>query len=342
MGRLWTGGFNAQDAPHRRKATMERKYQQGREGGGRNERYAGGGERMRGLGGEWYGRDASGQSRHQRSFGDQDREYARGSESWNEDDDNYGTSERQSGFWRDSDNPREQSWAGQGGSERGFGGAQRYRSGGEQASFRAGSRPGDYGDYDELRAGGTRSGAYRDYGSAGGRTGYGDYGDRSGQFGARGEGGLARGYRGDYDSLQRTQPYRYGSDLNRGQGFRGRGPKNYTRSDDRIREDLNEQLMDADDIDASDVSVEVKDGVVTLSGNVEQRWIKHRIEDLAGECSGVKDVRNEIRVQSRGDWPYDKQMASGSLGSTASSQGTSATSSGVSSSSRNQSGSSPH
>jgi len=100
--------------------------------------------------------------------------------------------------------------------------------------------------------------------------------------------------------------------------------------------------MDADDIDASDVSIEVKDGVVTLSGNVEQRWMKHRIEDMADDCSGVKDVRNEIRVQSRSDWPYDKQQVSGGLGSTASSQGTSATSGGVSSSSRSQTGSSAH
>ncbi len=95
-------------------------------------------------------------------------------------------------------------------------------------------------------------------------------------------------------------------------GFRGRGPKNYTRSDERIHEDVSERLWDADDVDASDVSVEVQDGVVTLRGNVEQRWIKHRIEDITDSCSGVKDIRNEIRVQSRSDWPYDKQVVPGS------------------------------
>ena len=332
---------------------MERQYQQGRESIGRNQHYRGDRERMRGLGGEWYGRDAQGQSRHQRWAGDQDREYPGSGDLWDEDYGDYSAGGRESGSWSGNED-RNQSWAGrnagrgQGGND--FSRSQRYRAGGDQSSFRAGSRSGDYGEYSDL-AGDTRSGAYRNYGSvrnSGRSTGsYGDEGYRTGESGGwRGDGGLGRGYRGDYESMQRSQPYRYGSQYgdsgNRGQSFRGRGPKNYMRSDDRIREDLNEQLMDADDVDASDVSVEVKDGVVTLSGNVEQRWIKHRIEDMADDCSGVKDVRNEIRVQSRSDWPYDKQQVSSGLGNTASSQGSSATSGGVSSSSRSQTGTSAH
>jgi osmotically-inducible protein OsmY len=319
---------------------MERHYQQG---SGRNERY-GGRERMRGLGGEWYGRDARGQPRHQRWAGDQDREYSAGGDLWNDDlgdNGDYGYGEYGGG--------RDQTWASQGyrrgrGSDEGeFSRSQRFQSGGDQSSFRAGSRSGEYGDYGDL-ASDTRSGAYRNYGSlrsSGRSTGaYGDYGYRTGELGWRGEGGLSRGYRGDYESLQHSQGG--GREHEQMRSFRGRGPRNYTRSDDRIREDINEQLMDADDIDASDVSVEVKDGVVTLSGSVEQRWLKHRIEDMADNCNGVKDVRNEIRVQSRSDWPYDKQQVTGGLGSTATSQGTSATSGGVSSSSRSQTGTSAH
>ena len=80
---------------------------------------------------------------------------------------------------------------------------------------------------------------------------------------------------------------------------RGLGPRNYTRSDERIREDLNERLTDADDIDARGLTVEVSNGVATLKGTVEQRWMKHRAEDLAESCSGVRDVNNQIRVQSQ-------------------------------------------
>ncbi|HEY3520391.1 MAG TPA: BON domain-containing protein [Rhodanobacteraceae bacterium] len=132
--------------------------------------------------------------------------------------------------------------------------------------------------------------------------------------GFRGGAEPARDYGGEYESLQRTQSLRYGEGGGeQARGFRGRGPKNYTRSDERIREDISERLWDADDVDASDVSVEVRDGVVSLRGNVEQRRIKHRIEDIADSCGGVRDIRNDIRVQSRSDWPYDKQVAPGSL-----------------------------
>ena len=328
---------------------MERQYRES----GRNERHGGGRGRMQGPGGEWYGSGTRGESRHQRWAGSRDNEYPGSGDLWDEDYGEYSAGGRESGSWYGGG---ERSWGGRN-QERGqgsddFSRSQRYRSGDDHSSFRAGSRSGDYGEYGDLAGGSdTRSGAYRNYGSlrnSGRSTGsYGDEGYRTGESGGwRGDGGLGRGYRADYESTLRSQPHRYGSQYGDygmgGQSYRGRGPKNYTRSDDRIREDLNEQLMDADDVDASDVSIEVKDGVVTLSGSVEQRWIKHRIEDMADDCNGVKDVRNEIRVQSRIDWPYDKQQVSGGLGGTASSQGSSATSGGVSGSSRSQTGTSAH
>lgn len=86
-------------------------------------------------------------------------------------------------------------------------------------------------------------------------------------------------------------------------GFRGRGPRNYQRSDQRISEDLCERLTDDDDVDASNIEIEVKQGVVTLTGTVGERWMKHRAEDLAERCSGVRDVENRIRVlRDGGDW----------------------------------------
>ena len=81
-----------------------------------------------------------------------------------------------------------------------------------------------------------------------------------------------------------------------GAGFRGRGPKNYTRSDQRITEDLCERLTEDDDIDAGGIEVQVEQGVVTLSGTVSDRWMKHRAEDVAERCAGVRDVENRIRV----------------------------------------------
>jgi hypothetical protein len=43
----------------------------------------------------------------------------------------------------------------------------------------------------------------------------------------------------------------------------------------------------------------VKDGMVTLSGTVPSRKMKHRAEDIADAARGVKDVDNRIRVTGR-------------------------------------------
>lgn len=115
-----------------------------------------------------------------------------------------------------------------------------------------------------------------------------------------------------YESaMHRSDPYRGTQG-----GFRGIGPKNYVRSDERIAEDINETLMDADDIDASQVTVRVKDGAVTLEGTVEQRWIKHRIEDVVEDCSGVRDIENRIRVERNEAGTERMASASGTAGST--------------------------
>ncbi|WP_457097442.1 BON domain-containing protein [Lysobacter sp. P5_B9] len=89
--------------------------------------------------------------------------------------------------------------------------------------------------------------------------------------------------------------YRYGV---YGRGYRGVGPKNYTRSDARLTEDINERLTDDDDLDPSEIMVRVADGKVTLEGHVDQRWMKHRAEDIADACTGVKEVDNRIQVTS--------------------------------------------
>lgn len=74
------------------------------------------------------------------------------------------------------------------------------------------------------------------------------------------------------------------------------GPKGYRRSDERIKDDVCEHLYHADDVDVAEVSIEVRDGTVLLEGTVPERYMKHRIEDIAEQCIGVADVENRIRV----------------------------------------------
>lgn len=80
-------------------------------------------------------------------------------------------------------------------------------------------------------------------------------------------------------------------------GFFGKGPKGYTRSDDRIREDVCDRLSADDELDASEITVTVSGGEVTLEGTVPDRRSKHRAEDLSDAISGVADVHNRLRAQ---------------------------------------------
>ena len=92
------------------------------------------------------------------------------------------------------------------------------------------------------------------------------------------------------------------ADYGRGESYRGRGPANYTRSDDRIRDDACDRLTDDHRVDASQVQVSVKNGEVTLDGPVPSREHKRRAEDCVEDLSGVRHVQNNLRVQERTSW----------------------------------------
>lgn len=84
----------------------------------------------------------------------------------------------------------------------------------------------------------------------------------------------------------------------RDRDHRGRGPSDYIRSDDRIREDVNDRLTEDSWIDASRISVAVSEGEVTLGGQVDSKHAKRRAEDLADDVTGVKHVQNNLRVDT--------------------------------------------
>jgi hypothetical protein len=107
---------------------------------------------------------------------------------------------------------------------------------------------------------------------------------------------LMRGSRED------GEPRRYREDFGRearpipSGEHRGRGPRGYKRSDERISDEVHDRLTDDPWLDASNIDVEVKSGEVTLSGKVDNREAKHRAERLVEDISGVGHVQNNLRV----------------------------------------------
>lgn len=146
----------------------------------------------------------------------------------------------------------------------------------------------DRDDFDE-RNRGEYSGA--PYGRGGE---FGGYYARETQRGISGDYARDRGFSGAGRHDQYTR-----DPQNVQPSYRGRGPKNWRPSDERIRDTVNELLTDHDGIDATDVEVTVENGEVTLNGMVGSRWEKRLADDIAHSCRGVQDVHNRLRIAER-------------------------------------------
>lgn len=95
---------------------------------------------------------------------------------------------------------------------------------------------------------------------------------------------------GDHDAQARRNV-----DARQGE-HRGRGPRNYRRSDERIRDDVNDRLTEDSWLDARAIEVSVENADVTLTGTVRSREDKRRAEILAEGVSGIDNVQNNLRV----------------------------------------------
>jgi hypothetical protein len=94
--------------------------------------------------------------------------------------------------------------------------------------------------------------------------------------------------------------------------FSGIGPDDYTRSPERLREDIIQRLTQHGQIDAANIAVEVNDNCeVTLTGQVNSRPAKRLAEDVAESVWGVNDVHNQLKVRSRETRPLAGQGSQG-------------------------------
>lgn len=74
----------------------------------------------------------------------------------------------------------------------------------------------------------------------------------------------------------------------------------YSRSDDRLLEDIGECLSLDSLLDGAEIDILVEEGQVTLSGAVASKSESLRAQDLAAQIHGVKAVRNGLRVRGHG------------------------------------------
>jgi hypothetical protein len=185
-------------------------------------------------------------------------------------------------------------WSGYAGGSRHFGGSsgsQRYGVASSQGYGGAVERQG-YGGFGSEgdRSGRGRFGYSREaYGSDAESRGH--AWDRSGSEWAGGERG------GDGGSPSPT--FRHGS-------LRKRSPKGYTRSDERIREDVCDRLTESY-LECEEVTVTVKNGEVVLGGRAPSGETRRQIERVAEGVTGVQDVTNQIRTRRDAGEPDDSE-----------------------------------
>jgi osmotically-inducible protein OsmY len=137
----------------------------------------------------------------------------------------------------------------------------------------------------DLEAYGYAGQGYPIYGQAGGGSPYDD--PEPGWFADPASSAYAFGYT---TSVRSNNPFPSGV----AGGQAGRGPRDYQRADSRVLEDVCDRLSDDDEVDASDITVSVKNGEVTLEGTVADRYTKRRAEHIAASVRGVVDVHNQL------------------------------------------------
>jgi osmotically-inducible protein OsmY len=69
------------------------------------------------------------------------------------------------------------------------------------------------------------------------------------------------------------------------------------RSDSEIERDVKEELQWSPDLDASDIAVSVKDGVVALAGFAKSYTEKYEAEEAVKRVAGVVGVANDLEVR---------------------------------------------
>lgn len=234
--------------------------------------------------------------------------------------------DRETGAWSGAPGYESQGYGSQGSQGYGSQSGSRYEQG-RSVGF-------DRGFEGENRESGSTYGGYgRSQGFSGASQGqsYSRRGYGEGFGGATSPSGYGRGMQG-FGETSGYSEGQFGTPSRTRGRYTGRGPKGYTRSDDRIREDVSDRLEQHGDIDASEIVVMVEAAEVTLEGTVPDRRTKRMAEDLAEDSPGVKQVHNRLRIQGNGgegEGNRSSQSASGSQ-STSGQRGQSGQSSGQS------------
>lgn len=132
---------------------------------------------------------------------------------------------------------------------------------------------------------------------------YGEKDARPGHF--RHRGGVGSLYHGPANSGQLSLGGHVEEDLHWSEDSRseashenhsGKGPKGWSSSESILAQ-ANQALYLHPSLDASDLEIRMEGDILVLTGTVMNRQQKKSAERIVENLSGVKDVRNELRIR---------------------------------------------
>ncbi len=82
-------------------------------------------------------------------------------------------------------------------------------------------------------------------------------------------------------------------------GYYGPYHSRIVRTDEQVADDVRNRLIWDSWVDADQVDIQVRDAIVTLTGEVDSNVEKRAAGDDAWDTPGVVDVINNLRVRQR-------------------------------------------
>lgn len=89
--------------------------------------------------------------------------------------------------------------------------------------------------------------------------------------------------------------------------YRGRGPKGWMLSDEKLKERVCEVLYHSYEVDPSEMEVTVEDRTVYLKGKIKSEGMRTVAEDLVASIPGVEDVFTQLKIEDTSNFQLSKK-----------------------------------
>jgi osmotically-inducible protein OsmY len=78
-------------------------------------------------------------------------------------------------------------------------------------------------------------------------------------------------------------------------------------NDQKIKEIVSDVLLHSHEVDASEIEIDVQDGVVTMNGYISSKGMLKVAEDLVGSIPCVEDVFTQLKIHDTSNFQLNEK-----------------------------------